>query len=63
MNERKIPKKGQIGGIQDGLYFDGDVFWATCPECGNEQGDMGRNICCEECDHLMPTAEALGYDV
>lgn len=26
------------------------VKFVTCPECGNEQGDMGRNVRCEECD-------------
>lgn len=23
--------------------------FVTCPECGNEQADMGRNVECEEC--------------
>lgn len=28
-----------------------------CPECGNEQADMGRNVSCEECEFApMPCA-------
>lgn len=28
----------------------------TCPECGHEQGDMGRGVACEACGHgPMPT--------
>ena len=23
--------------------------FVICPECGNEQGDMGRNVSCEIC--------------
>lgn len=26
-----------------------EVQFVTCPECGNEQADMGRNVRCEEC--------------
>lgn len=33
------------------------VRFVTCDECGNEQGDMGRNVACEECGYLMPTNE------
>ncbi len=34
---------------------DGPVF-VICPECGNEQGDAGKGVCCEECGHApMPT--------
>ena len=30
----------------------------TCPECGNEQGDMGRNVRCEACGYApMPYCE------
>jgi ribosomal protein L37E len=33
----------------------------TCPECGNDQGDMGKNVCCEECGFgPMPYYDAHG---
>lgn len=49
-------KEGQI---QEGMYSDGTVVYVTCPECGNETGDMGNDICCEECGALMPSAQNL----
>jgi DNA-directed RNA polymerase subunit RPC12/RpoP len=34
---------------------DDDVRFVKCPECGNEQADMGRGVACEECGHApMP---------
>lgn len=45
-----------------GLNYRADlrdtVVFLTCIECGNQQGDMGRGVACEECGHLMPPAEA-----
>lgn len=33
-----------------------DIQFVTCPECGNEQADMGKNVACEECGYFpMPT--------
>jgi hypothetical protein len=33
-----------------------EPLYVTCPECGNEQGDMGRNVECEECGYSpMPS--------
>jgi len=30
--------------------------FVTCPKCGNEQGDMGKHVRCEECGYgPMPT--------
>jgi len=43
--------------MKDGVRKDkyGDQ-WSTCPECGNEQPDMGQGVKCEECGHgSMPT--------
>ena len=32
--------------------------FVRCPECGNEQGDMGNGVCCEECGYgPMPTKD------
>lgn len=28
---------------------DDPIIFVRCIECGNEQADMGRNVCCEEC--------------
>lgn len=42
--------------IEDGVYRDddGDV-WVVCPECGNEQADMGSHMKCEGCGYApMP---------
>jgi len=38
--------------MKDGVRKDkyGDQ-WSTCPECGNEQPDMGQGVKCEECGH------------
>lgn len=37
---------------------DDDVKFVHCPECDNEQADMGGNVTCEECGYgPMPTAE------
>lgn len=42
--------------LPDGIEFDGEEYWATCPECGHQQADMGNNVLCEECGlGLMPT--------
>ena len=36
--------------------FDYETGMVKCPKCGNEQGDMGNNVRCEECDFgPMPT--------
>ena len=36
------------------------IKFVTCPECGNEQADMGRNVACEECGAgPMPTAPSV----
>ena len=33
-----------------------DVVFVRCPECGNEQADMGNHVTCEECGFgPMPT--------
>ncbi len=35
-----------------------EIKFVECPECGAEQADMGRNVCCEECDYgPMPVAD------
>lgn len=35
--------------------------YVTCPACGHDQGDMGRNVLCEECDEgPMPFYDAEG---
>lgn len=41
----------------------GDV---TCPACGNEQADMGKNVRCEACDffpmpYLPPDGDEVVY--
>ncbi len=34
-----------------------EVVFVVCPECGNEQADMGRGVSCEECGYgPMPCA-------
>ncbi len=36
-----------------------EIQFVECPECGAEQADMGRNVCCEECGYgPMPTIPA-----
>ena len=30
---------------------DNEVRFVECPECGNEQADMGRGVNCEECGY------------
>lgn len=33
-----------------------EIKFVVCPECGNEQADMGNNVDCEECGWgPMPT--------
>lgn len=34
--------------------------WVTCPNCGEEQADMGRNVACESCGDLMPYHDEEG---
>jgi hypothetical protein len=35
-----------------------DIKFVVCPECGNEQPDMGRGVKCEECGYgPMPEDE------
>lgn len=46
--------------LPDGIEFDGEVYWSTCPDCGHQQGDMGNNIGCDNCDGLMPTMDNGG---
>jgi hypothetical protein len=37
--------------MKDGLKkIDGEIY-AVCPDCGNEQPDMGRNVKCENCGY------------
>lgn len=43
--------------LPEGIEFDGEVYWSICPECGNQQGDMGNNIACDKCGALMPTMD------
>lgn len=31
------------------MIQEDELDWVDCPECGTEQADMGRNVCCEEC--------------
>ena len=46
--------------LPDGIDFDGEVYWATCPECGWQQGDMGNKVTCDECGYgPMPTMEGF----
>jgi predicted RNA-binding Zn-ribbon protein involved in translation (DUF1610 family) len=34
------------------MDYDGEeILFVTCPECGNEQVDMGRRVRCEACDY------------
>ncbi|MFA5161171.1 MAG: hypothetical protein WC421_02905 [Elusimicrobiales bacterium] len=28
-----------------------DTQLVTCPDCGSEQADMGRHVCCESCGY------------
>ena len=36
-----------------------DIVFVTCPECGEDQVDMGRNVRCENCGFgPMPTEAA-----
>jgi len=49
----------KVGQIQEGMYSDGTVIFVKCPECGNETGDMGNDVGCEECGTLMPSAQNL----
>ena len=49
MSKNKLP---------DGITFDGHAYWCQCPECGEEQPDMGNNIACEKCSGgPMPTMD------
>ena len=49
MSENKLP---------GGITFDGHAYWCQCPECGEEQPDMGNNIACESCGGgPMPTMD------
>ncbi len=35
-----------------------DPKFVECPECGYEQGDMGKGVQCEECGYgPMPTLD------
>ena len=36
--------------------------FVTCPECGNEQADMGRNVKCEECGYGPIPSESYEED-
>ena len=41
--------------LPDGIEFDGEIYWSTCPKCGRKQGDMGNNMKCWECGYTpMP---------
>ncbi len=37
--------------LPDGVTFENNEFWATCPDCGNQQADMGHNVNCEACGY------------
>jgi len=51
------------GILPDGIEFDGQVFWSICPDCGWEQGDLGRNVSCDECGYgPMPTMDMPTMD-
>lgn len=28
-----------------------EIVFVVCPDCGNEQADMGRGVQCEECGY------------
>jgi len=54
MSKNKLP---------DGITFDGHAYWCQCPECGEEQPDMGNNIACEKCGGgPMPTMDTGADD-
>jgi hypothetical protein len=36
--------------------------FVTCPECGNEQGDMGRNVACDNCGFGPMPSASYGKD-
>lgn len=36
---------------------DDVIVLIVCPECGHEQPDMGRNVCCEDCGATMPSLD------
>ena len=49
--------------LPDGIEFDGHVYWCRCPECGEQQGDMGNMIRCENCGYgPMPTMDGVEDD-
>lgn len=38
--------------------MSGDIQYVECPECGEEQPDMGNNVECENCGFgPMPTEQ------
>lgn len=37
--------------LPDGIHLEDGVYWATCPECGTDQEDMGCNVECDECGY------------
>lgn len=37
-----------------------DTVWLTCPDCGEQQEDMGRGVECDVCGALMPDAPDHG---
>lgn len=43
MKRKKPAPKKPVGSKKSEPVF------VQCPECGYEQEDMGRNVCCEEC--------------
>lgn len=43
--------------------YDYPPWLVVCPECGHQQADVGKYVCCEECGYgPMPTKEALEAD-
>lgn len=38
-----------------------EIVFVECPDCGNEQADMGRGVQCEECGYgPMPAPQQKG---
>ena len=45
------------GDNMEGDNMGEELEFVKCPECGNEQADMGNNVACEECGFgPMPTS-------
>lgn len=53
----QLEAEGKAIRFDPNIEFDGSVLFVQCEACGNEQGWMGDNIQCEECDELMPSVK------